>query len=76
MPCIKIIDAVKIYVYSRDHNPSHFHAIYAEYEELILIRDLKTYSGSIPKTKRKKIVEWAEKHQAYLMDKWNELNPS
>lgn len=34
-PAIKIIDAIKIDVYSREHPPPHFHAIYAEYEELI-----------------------------------------
>lgn len=76
MPCIKIIDSIKIYVYARDHNPPHFHAIYVENEELIEIQNLKTYSGNLPKTQRKKVVDWASKNQGYLMEKWNELNPS
>jgi len=42
MPCIKIIDSVKIYIYARDQNPPHFHAIVAEHEELIIISDLST----------------------------------
>lgn len=37
MPTIKIIEGTKIDVYSREHPPPHFHALYAEYEELIEI---------------------------------------
>ena len=58
MPCIKIIDGIKIYVYARDHNPPHFHALIAEYEELIVINSLETYSGEIPSKHRKKVIQW------------------
>jgi len=75
MPCIKIIDSVKIYMYRRDHNPPHFHAHYAEYEELIEIKTLETYIGGIPRKQRKKVMKWAKKNQSYLMDKWKEYNP-
>jgi Domain of unknown function (DUF4160) len=76
MPCIKIIDSIKLYIYSRDHNPPHFHAIYAEYEELIEINTLNTYTGSIPKTQRKKVINWASNNKDYLVAKWNEFNPN
>jgi len=49
MPCIKIIDSIKIDMYSRDHSPPHFHVMYAEFEELIEIKSLETHTGSIPK---------------------------
>ena len=62
-------------MYARDHNPPHFHAIYTENEELIEIKSLKTYSGRLPKTQRKKVVNWAGKNQDYLMRKWKEFNP-
>lgn len=75
MPCIKIIDSIKIYIYARDHNPPHFHAMYAEFEELIEIKTLQNYSGQIPKKQRKKVIEWAKKHNAYLLAKWKEYNP-
>jgi hypothetical protein len=75
MPCIKIIDSIKIYIYSRDHNPPHFHAMYAEYEELIEIKSLERYTGSIPKTQRKKVLNWASANKDYLMRKWKEYNP-
>lgn len=74
MPCIKIIDSIKLYIYQRDHNPPHFHAIHSEFEELIEIKTLATYSGSIPTKQRKKVIAWAEKNQAFLMNKWEELN--
>lgn len=76
MPCIKIIDSVKIYMYSRDHNPPHFHVMYAEFEELIEIKSLETYTGSISKKQRKKVIDWASAKQDYLMKKWLEFNPN
>lgn len=74
MPCIKRIGSIKIYIYARDHNPPHFHAIYAEFEELIEIKSLNSYSGSLPKTPRKKVIEWASENKIYLMKKWMEFN--
>lgn len=74
MACIKIIDSIKINIYKRDHNPPHFHAIIAEYEELIIIESLSTYSGNLPKTYRKKVIEWAENNKDFIMTNWNLLN--
>lgn len=74
MPCIKVIDSIKICVYSRDHLPPHFHAKYAEFEELIIIDTLETYSGIIPGKKRKKVIEWAENSKEYLKTEWNRNN--
>lgn len=75
MPTVKIIDSIKIDIYSREHPPPHFHAIYAEYEELIEIKTLKTYIGNLPSSKRKKVVKWADKHKDYLMEVFKQLNP-
>ncbi len=72
MPCIKIIDSIKIYIYLRDHNPPHFHAMYAE---LIEIMSLETYSGETPIKQRKKVVKWAADNREFLMNKWNQYNP-
>lgn len=75
MPCIKEIDGVRICVYTRDHNPPHFHAYFAGEEELIIIQSGLTYIGKIPIKKRKKVIEWALKNQEYLLNQWNTLNP-
>jgi len=76
MPIIKIIDSIKIYVYLRDHNPPHFHIVFAEYEELIDIRTLETYSGGVPRKQRKKVIAWAEENMPYIIAKWDEFNPT
>lgn len=74
MPTIKIIDAIKILMYFSDHAPPHFHAEYAEFEELIVIDTLETYSGFLPPRERRKVIEWARPNQRFLMIKWEELN--
>ncbi|WP_372948115.1 DUF4160 domain-containing protein [Mariniphaga sp.] len=75
MPTIKIIDTVKIDIYSREHPPPHFHAIYAEFEELIEIESLKTYVGKIPCVQRKKVTDWAKGNKEYLLEVFKQLNP-
>jgi len=37
MPQIAAFNGIKIYVYSKEHVPPCFHAIYAEFEVLLLI---------------------------------------
>ena len=75
MPTLKIIDSIKVDVYSREHPPPHFHAIYAEYEELLEIETLATYAGSLPRAQRNKVIEWAKTRQSFLMGNFNRLNP-
>jgi hypothetical protein len=75
MPTIKIIDSVKVDLYSREHPPPHFHAIYAEYEALITIQDFEIYAGWIPKSKFSKVVGWAKENQEMLMENFKQLNP-
>jgi len=74
MPCIKIINGIKIYIYARDHNPPHFHAKIAEFEELIIIESLETYSGQLPSKYRKKIIDWAVQNKSYILKQWEKLN--
>ncbi|MCC5930766.1 MAG: DUF4160 domain-containing protein [Cyclobacteriaceae bacterium] len=54
MPTVKTIDNIKIDIYSRDHPPPHFHAKFAEFEELIEIETLETYAGKYPKCREKR----------------------
>lgn len=75
MPTIKVIDSIKIDIYSREHSPPHFHAIYAEFEELIEIESLKTYIGKIPIAQRKKVTDWAKGKKDYLNGVFKQLNP-
>jgi hypothetical protein len=75
MPTVKIIDSIKIDLYSREHNPPHFHAIYADYEALIVIKDFEIYAGRLPKKQLAKVVNWAKDNQKILMENFNRLNP-
>lgn len=76
MPTVKIIDYIKIDLYSREHPPPHFHVKFAEYEELIEIKTLNTYAGKIPKIQRNKVIKWAENNKDYLMRVFKKLNPN
>ena len=75
MPTVKTIDTIKIDIYAREHPPPHFHVKFAEYEELIEIKSLETYAGSIPKVQRKKVIEWAAENKKFLLDIFQQLNP-
>lgn len=75
MPTIKIIDSVKVDLYSREHPPPHFHAVFADFEVLITIRDFKIYAGSMSKTQFDKVIDWAKLNQDILMDNFKRLNP-
>jgi len=75
VPTIKNIDSIKIDIYSREHLPPHFHILFAEYEELIVIETLNTYVGYVPKTQRKKVIDWAMKNKNYLLEVFKQLNP-
>jgi len=75
MPTIKLLDSIKIDVYSREHPPPHFHALYAEFEELIVIDSLETYAGKLPTIQRKKVIEWAIDKKDFLLENFKRLNP-
>jgi hypothetical protein len=75
MPTIKIIDSIRVDVYSREHPPPHFHALFAEYEELIIIESLETYAGHLPRAQRSKVIKWAVENRNMLLDNFNRLNP-
>lgn len=78
MPTIHRIDSIKIDVYSRDHLPPHFHAIYAEHEVLLVIKTLEIYEGSLPNTQLKIVREWANdpKVKKILLENFKRLNPN
>lgn len=75
MPTVKTIDTIKIDVYSREHPPPHFHAKFAEFEELIAIETLETYAGNIPRMQRRKVTDWAGDNKQFLLNIFNQLNP-
>ena len=84
MPTFFTIAGVKICLYFNDHNPPHFHALFAEYEVLIAIKSLKMLEGSLPKKKLKIVKEFAPLNRALVqkrediqsqLDDWYTDNP-
>lgn len=71
----EFLQGIKIYVYDFDHNPPHFHAVFAEYEALISINTLKVLKGEMPKPQLKKVIKWAKLNQAILLEEFELLNP-
>jgi hypothetical protein len=75
MPTIQTIGSIKIDIYSREHPPPHFHAKYAEHEELIEIDTLITYAGKLLKVQRKRVTDWAANNNEFLLKVFKQLNP-
>ena len=78
MPTIYTLGSIKIDVYSREHLPPHFHALYAEHEILIIIKTLKTYAGKLPRTQHKIVIKWANGDgvKENLLENFYRLNPN
>lgn len=78
MGTIHVIKNVKIVLHSRDHNPPHFHAIYAEYEALVAIKDGEVIEGFLPKSQLKEVREWLEDPEIKrgLVEMFHQLNPN
>ena len=71
MPEISRFYGIVIYIFFREHDPPHFHAIYGEHEALISIQTLSVLAGRLPARSLGLVVEWAEIHKAELMEDWN-----
>lgn len=58
-------------MFYRDHNPPHFHAVYAEYEGLVDINKLELIDGSLPPRVLGLVIEWTALHQQELLANWD-----
>jgi hypothetical protein len=70
MPQISFFLGIIIRMFYRDHNPPHFHAVYAEHEGLIDIAKLELIGGSLPPRVLGLVIEWAALHQNELLENW------
>jgi len=78
MGSVHVINSVKIYLYSRDHNPPHIHAIFAENEALLVILSGEVIRGYLPKTQLKEVSEWLDDEEVKktLLEMFHKLNPN
>lgn len=70
MPRLSEFYEIAIYMYFGDHNPPHFHAVYAEHEALVRIDDGSLLDGRLPRTARGLVEQWRLLHQAELSENW------
>jgi len=71
MPRIAEFDGIRLYLYFRDHNPPHVHALYGEYEALIVIADGALLSGELPKKQVAAVRRYLASNRDEVTRLWN-----
>ena len=71
MPEICRFYGIVIRFYYRDHPPTHFHAIYGEYEALIEIESGAVYEGYLPGTAYYLVNRWRLLHLQERREDWD-----
>ena len=73
MPEVSRFFGIVIRMYFDEHNPPHFHAIYAGNEAQVGIDPIIVLEGKLPNRATSMAIEWAAIHQQELMDNWHRL---
>ena len=71
MPRLSEFYGIVIFMFFADHNPPHFHAVYGEYEALIVVADGTVLSGGLPRTAAHLVEQWRTERQAELEANWD-----
>ncbi len=72
VPKVSEFYGIAIYVYYREHDPPHFHAIYAGTEAQVAIDPLAVLRGRIASRAMGLVMEWASSHQEDLRRVWEQ----
>lgn len=70
MPRLSQFFGIIISMYYDDHNPPHFHAVYASQEAELSIDPIRIIQGTLPTRVRSMVLEWAALHQDDLRSNW------
>lgn len=70
MPTISVFYGIIIRMFFDEHAPPHFHAQYGEFKAAIDIRSLEVMEGKLPRRALELVLDWAELHQAELLENW------
>ncbi len=73
MPEVSRFFGISIRMYFDEHNPPHFHAIYAGNEAQVGIDPIAVIEGRLPNRATSLVIEWAALHQRELMSNWSQL---
>ena len=69
MPELSRFLGIVIGIFSREHPPPHFHAVYGEYQITVEIKTGVVH-GEFPKRALRHVLEWLELHQDELKANW------
>jgi len=69
MPEISRFLGIVIGMFSREHPPPHFHAVYGEYQITVEIQSGIVH-GDFPKRALRHVLEWMDMHQDELLENW------
>lgn len=75
MPTIDYFNGIKINIYNGEHRPPHIHAIYNEFEVILLMESKRIYAGQLPERQLKLVFEWLEENKDWAFEVFYELNP-
>jgi hypothetical protein len=70
MPTISVFYGLMIQMFFKDHAPPHFHVKYGDYKAVIDINTFELISGKLPRRALSLVLDWAELHQAELVEDW------
>ena len=70
MPRISEFFGIAIYLYYRDHDPPHFHAIYGSANAAIEVANGEVLAGALPRRALALVREWARLHRRELEENW------
>ena len=68
---ISVFYGIVIQMFWREHGPPPFHALYAEYEAVTDIRELRVTRDSLPRRALALVPEWAVEHRQALLEDWD-----
>lgn len=71
MPTISIFYGILIQMFWDEHAPPNFHATYGEFKASVDIRGLRICDGALPRRAAQLVLDWAELHQAELLEDWD-----
>lgn len=70
MPTISQFYGIIIRMFFDEHAPPHFHVQYAEHKAVVNIHSLEVTEGKLPRRAQELVLDWAELHQAKLLENW------
>ena len=70
MPELCRFNDIRILIYHNDHYPAHFHAIHSAGAAKVGIESLALLQGDLSGRARKRVMEWARRHQGELLLAW------